>query len=387
MLFRSDVYLVKPASDHAKAYGFGAALMRLGEVTHAQLTLLGITRVAVLSQPRMPVPHFGAQSGVVVTFVMQANFGDAMDLTQALVKFDRRGLPKSSLQRLQDGIGREAVAARSSHRNDERPAKSVQVLLVEIGQLLGLFGGGLPQPGSLLLLAGFAREAFGRLGGEHRVRLDQGQLLVVRGLGDAVGKHPFQMRQAAKRALRQCGLRNPRAVFVNAVQPCLSFLGRGLVEPIQDAGGFVAHGCDFQGDVLGVCRYTDSTINHCVHREPAHTMGLSTHVLDTMHGCPAAGMAVSLYDTFDGTPRLLRSLVLNADGRSDGPLLDHQTLKVGTYRLVFSVKPYFQTKGVALPEPSFLNEVSLDFGVADAQAHYHVPLLVSPWSYATYRGS
>ena len=116
-------------------------------------------------------------------------------------------------------------------------------------------------------------------------------------------------------------------------------------------------------------------------------MGLSTHVLDTMHGCPAAGMAVSLYDTFDGVPRLLRSLVLNADGRSDGPLLDHQTLKVGTYRLVFSVKPYFQAKGVVLPEPSFLNEVSLDFGVADAQAHYHVPLLVSPWSYATYRGS
>ena len=125
--------------------------MRWGEIAHAELALLGITRVTVLGQPSMPVPHLGAQSGVVVTFVMQANFGDAMDLTQAFVEFDRRGLAKTALQRLQNGIGCETVAAWTTHRNDERPAKSVQVLLVEIGQLLGLFGGGLPQPGSLLL--------------------------------------------------------------------------------------------------------------------------------------------------------------------------------------------------------------------------------------------
>lgn len=116
-------------------------------------------------------------------------------------------------------------------------------------------------------------------------------------------------------------------------------------------------------------------------------MGLSTHVLDTMHGCPAAAMTVSLYNTDGSQSHLIRSWVLNADGRSDGPLLDNQQLKVGTYRLVFGVKDYFAAKGVALPEPNFLNQVTIDFGVADVTQHYHVPLLVSPWSYATYRGS
>jgi 5-hydroxyisourate hydrolase len=117
------------------------------------------------------------------------------------------------------------------------------------------------------------------------------------------------------------------------------------------------------------------------------TMGLSTHVLDTMHGCPAAAMAVSLY-TIEGTqPQLIRTWVLNTDGRSDGPLLDNQQLRVGSYRLVFGVKDYFAAKGVVLPEPNFLNQVTIDFGVADVTQHYHVPLLVSPWSYSTYRGS
>ncbi len=117
-------------------------------------------------------------------------------------------------------------------------------------------------------------------------------------------------------------------------------------------------------------------------------MGLSTHVLDTMHGCPAAGMAVALYSTVGEQARLLKHLVLNQDGRNDGgPLLDNDTLTVGTYRLVFSVKAYFKAKGVALPEPAFLDQVSLDFGIADTSQHYHVPLLVSPWSYSTYRGS
>lgn len=116
-------------------------------------------------------------------------------------------------------------------------------------------------------------------------------------------------------------------------------------------------------------------------------MGLSTHVLDTMHGCPAAAMTVSLYSTDGAQPQRIHSWVLNADGRSDGPLLDNQQLKVGTYRLVFGVKDYFAGKGVALPEPNFLNQVTIDFGVADVTQHYHVPLLVSPWSYATYRGS
>ena len=116
-------------------------------------------------------------------------------------------------------------------------------------------------------------------------------------------------------------------------------------------------------------------------------MGLSTHVLDTMHGCPAAGMAVSLYTIAGDTATLVRALVLNHDGRSDGPLYDNHSLKTGTYRLVFDVAGYFKAKGVDLPEPNFLGKVSLDFGVAQTDQHYHVPLLVSPWSYSTYRGS
>lgn len=117
-------------------------------------------------------------------------------------------------------------------------------------------------------------------------------------------------------------------------------------------------------------------------------MGLSTHVLDTMHGCPAAGMAVELYTTEGDQATLVRRFTLNQDGRNpDGPLYDSASLKVGTYRLVFDVKGYFAARGVPLPEPSFLNRVALDFGVAHTDQHYHVPLLVSPWSYATYRGS
>ncbi|MDD0838338.1 hydroxyisourate hydrolase [Curvibacter sp. HBC61] len=116
-------------------------------------------------------------------------------------------------------------------------------------------------------------------------------------------------------------------------------------------------------------------------------MGLSTHVLDTMHGCPAAGMAVSLFTTQGDSATLVRRFVLNQDGRSDGPLYDNASLRVGTYRLVFEVAAYFQARGVDLPEPPFLDRVTLDFGIAHADQHYHVPLLVSPWSHSTYRGS
>lgn len=116
-------------------------------------------------------------------------------------------------------------------------------------------------------------------------------------------------------------------------------------------------------------------------------MGLSTHVLDTMHGSPAAGMAVELYTTQGDNSTLIKRFVTNADGRSDGLLLDTASLQVGTYRLKFDVVGYFKALGVVLPEPNFLNQVSLDFGVANTQQHYHVPLLVSPWSYSTYRGS
>lgn len=114
---------------------------------------------------------------------------------------------------------------------------------------------------------------------------------------------------------------------------------------------------------------------------------LSTHVLDTMHGTPAAGMAVRLYRLEADGARELRSLTLNADGRADGPLLSGEALTPGRYRLVFAVAAYFRARGAELPEPPFLDEVPLDFGIADADGHYHVPLLASPWAYSTYRGS
>ena len=117
-------------------------------------------------------------------------------------------------------------------------------------------------------------------------------------------------------------------------------------------------------------------------------MGLSTHVLDTMHGTPAAGMQVALYTTQGDSATLVKQFVLNQDGRNpDGPLYDNASLVCGTYRLVFDVAGYFKACGVVLPEPNFLSKVSLDFGIAHADQHYHVPLLVSPWSYSTYRGS
>ncbi len=117
-------------------------------------------------------------------------------------------------------------------------------------------------------------------------------------------------------------------------------------------------------------------------------MGLSTHVLDTMHGCPAAGMRVQLYRTGPGGAELMQSLALNSDGRNpNGPLIETAALQAGTYRLTFAVGSYFASKGCVMPEPPFLSDVSLDFGIANTQQHYHVPLLCSPWSYSTYRGS
>lgn len=116
---------------------------------------------------------------------------------------------------------------------------------------------------------------------------------------------------------------------------------------------------------------------------------LSTHVLDTAHGCPAAGMAVALQRRrADGAFDTVRTLTLNADGRNDGgPLLGPDDMAVGAWRLVFEVAAYFRARGVQLPEPPFIDVVNLDFGIADAAGHYHVPLLVSPYSYSTYRGS
>lgn len=115
---------------------------------------------------------------------------------------------------------------------------------------------------------------------------------------------------------------------------------------------------------------------------------LSTHVLDTMNGCPAAGMKVTLQRLEGDTATTLKTITLNHDGRNDGgPLLDSSNMAAGRYRLLFEVAPYFRARGVELPEPAFVDTVPIDFGMADAAGHYHVPLLVSPWSYSTYRGS
>lgn len=115
---------------------------------------------------------------------------------------------------------------------------------------------------------------------------------------------------------------------------------------------------------------------------------LSTHVLDTMHGRPAAGMRVSLQRLQGDAAQTIQHFVLNADGRnSDGKLLDADTMVPGRYRLLFEVAPYFRGLGLTLPDPAFLDTVPLDFGIADPDGHYHVPLLVTPWCYSTYRGS
>ena len=114
--------------------------------------------------------------------------------------------------------------------------------------------------------------------------------------------------------------------------------------------------------------------------------GLTTHVLDTARGCPAAGMRIELA-MLDGEEReVLKTVRTNRDGRTDGPLLRAEEMGRGAYELVFDVGEYF-AGGEGLPNPPFLGLVPIRFGVADPSAHYHVPLLASPWSYSTYRGS
>ena len=114
---------------------------------------------------------------------------------------------------------------------------------------------------------------------------------------------------------------------------------------------------------------------------------LTTHVLDTAHGQPGAGIGIGLYRLDADVRRKLGDFRTNADGRCDAPLLADAALQPGVYELDFAVGEYFAARGVALPTPRFLDVVTLRFGIADAGAHYHVPLLVSPWSYSTYRGS
>jgi 5-hydroxyisourate hydrolase len=117
---------------------------------------------------------------------------------------------------------------------------------------------------------------------------------------------------------------------------------------------------------------------------------LTTHVLDTAQGCPATGMQVELWRldvTSEGQRSLIKTIRTNTDGRADAPLLADDAFESGTYELVFMVGTYFAGQPVTTTTPPFLDRVPVRFTIVDADAHYHVPLLVSPWAYSTYRGS
>jgi 5-hydroxyisourate hydrolase len=115
---------------------------------------------------------------------------------------------------------------------------------------------------------------------------------------------------------------------------------------------------------------------------------LSTHVLDTAHGCPAKGVRIELHRLADdGAWHAVKTIETNTDGRTTEPLLIGDAFKTGTYLLTFHAGDYFRARGTALPQPAFVDIVPLRFAIAEPDGHYHVPLLVSPWSYSTYRGS
>lgn len=114
---------------------------------------------------------------------------------------------------------------------------------------------------------------------------------------------------------------------------------------------------------------------------------LTTHILDTASGCPAAGVPVELF-ALSGKQRVrLSGASTNADGRCDEPLLDGERVQVGVYEILFHVGAYLRARGDDLPSPAFLDVVPIRFGVASPDEHYHVPLLISPYGYSTYRGS
>ena len=114
---------------------------------------------------------------------------------------------------------------------------------------------------------------------------------------------------------------------------------------------------------------------------------LTTHVLDISAGVPAAGMRIELHDVAGTAPRLITEARTNKDGRCEHPLLEGKAMRTGRYALTFHVAEYFRASGSVLAEPPFLDDVVVKFGIAAADENYHVPLLVSPWSYSTYRGS
>jgi len=114
---------------------------------------------------------------------------------------------------------------------------------------------------------------------------------------------------------------------------------------------------------------------------------LSTHVLDTMHGRAAAGMYFELYRIEEEGRTLLRQLHTNEDGRSEKALLSGEEMRTGVYELLFHAGDYFSSQGINLLQPCFIDQIVLRFGIANPEQNYHVPLIVTPWAYSTYRGS
>lgn len=113
---------------------------------------------------------------------------------------------------------------------------------------------------------------------------------------------------------------------------------------------------------------------------------LTTHVLDTAQGCPAAGVAITLYRVSGNSHRRIAEAVTNSDGRTDAPILPESDFRTGVYELIFKAGDYLRTNGETVEDPSFLDEVPIRFAMTE-EAHYHVPLLLSPFGYSTYRGS
>jgi 5-hydroxyisourate hydrolase len=121
---------------------------------------------------------------------------------------------------------------------------------------------------------------------------------------------------------------------------------------------------------------------------PASVKGrLTTHILDTSTGNPAKGVEIALFRLFEERTERLLTTRTNADGRCDAPLLAGAALVSGVFEIVFDIGDYFRAQGVSLPEPAFLDRVPIRFGISDTDRHYHVPLLIAPFGYATYRGS
>ena len=145
-----------------------------------------------------------------------------------------------------------------------------------------------------------------------------------------------------------------------------------------------------QASIAEICRIAALRLDQLVTSDDRLQVAgrLSTHVLDTHSGRPAAGIAVELTELSGlGASRVVARAITNNDGRTDHPLIDGRPVPIGNYELMFSVGEYFAGRQVAMSDPPFLDKIPLRFSVSDPEGHLHVPLLVTPWSYATYRGS